>query len=272
MDNNQSSLICYAGGWGLAVLAAALGFVLLMVVGDWTFIQAVFAAIVITIIVGALVSWIACKPLPAPNETALTPPKDTHPVKSSAESAAEAAAAAKAGEKAPDPAAAAEVDPASSPAAAVAAAKAGVKPSAPLAGEAELAERKGTWRYENGDTPAAAPKPAAAPATDTADSSSDAADVGTRPEALDAPRDDGADNLKEIKGVGPKLEKLLHSMGFYHFDQIAGWTADEIAWVDANLEGFKGRVSRDDWVAQAKVLAAGGDTEFSKRVDDGDVY
>jgi len=64
--------------------------------------------------------------------------------------------------------------------------------------------------------------------------------------------------LKQIKGVGPKLEKLLHSMGFYHFDQIAAWTEDEVAWVDENLPGFKGRVSRDDWVAQAKTLASEG--------------
>jgi len=90
--------------------------------------------------------------------------------------------------------------------------------------------------------------------------------------ALDGPRGGAADDLKLIKGVGPKLEKLCNKLGFYHFDQIAGWTADEIAWVDANLEGFKGRVSRDNWVAQAKTLAAGGKTEFSERAKDGDVY
>jgi len=95
---------------------------------------------------------------------------------------------------------------------------------------------------------------------------------GTRPEALDGPRDGKADNLKEIKGIGPKLEKLCNSMGFYHFDQIANWTPDEVAWVNANLEGFKGRVTRDNWIEQAKILAAGGETEFSKRVEGGDVY
>ena len=61
-------------------------------------------------------------------------------------------------------------------------------------------------------------------------------------------------------------------MGFWHFDQIASWSGDEIAWVDANLEGFKGRVTRDNWVEQAKILAAGGETEFSKRVEDGKLY
>ncbi len=53
------------------------------------------------------------------------------------------------------------------------------------------------------------------------------------------------------------MEKLCNSLGFYHFDQIASWTPDEVAWVDANLEGFKGRVTRDTWVAQAKILAEG---------------
>lgn len=116
---------------------------------------------------------------------------------------------------------------------------------------------------------AAAPKPAAAPA---AAAPAAAPAEGTRPAGLDAARDSGADDLKQIKGVGPALEKLLNSLGFYHFDQVASWTADEVAWVDENLTGFKGRVSRDGWVDQAKTLAAGGETEFSNRVKKGDVY
>lgn len=78
----------------------------------------------------------------------------------------------------------------------------------------------------------------------------------TRPAALAAPRAGGADDLTRIKGIGPKLAELCNAMGFYHFDQIAGWTAAEIAWVDANLEGFKGRVTRDGWVEQARALVA----------------
>lgn len=124
---------------------------------------------------------------------------------------------------------------------------------------------------------AAAPAPESAPESEATpdydkDGVHEGTDEGSRPAALDGPRDGVADNLKEIKGIGPKLEKLCHSMGFYHFDQIANWTPDEVAWVDANLEGFKGRVSRDNWIAQARILAAGGETEFSKRVEDGDVY
>lgn len=95
---------------------------------------------------------------------------------------------------------------------------------------------------------------------------------GTKPATLTGPRDGGADDLKKIKGIGPKLEELCNSLGFYHFDQIANWSRDEVAWMDANLQGFKGRVSRDTWVEQARVLASGSETEFSKRVEDGDVY
>ncbi|MEP5153700.1 hypothetical protein [Planktotalea sp.] len=95
---------------------------------------------------------------------------------------------------------------------------------------------------------------------------------GVKPATLTEARGGKADDLKQIKGIGPKLEKLCNSLGFFHFDQIANWTPQEEAWVNANLEGFKGRVSRDTWIAQAKVLAAGGETEFSKRVEGGDVY
>jgi NADH-quinone oxidoreductase subunit E len=114
--------------------------------------------------------------------------------------------------------------------------------------------------------PSAAPAPTAAPApqaksptkaSSTAEAAPDAS-AGTAPATLSAARDGKPDDLKKIKGVGPKLEELLHSMGFYHFDQVAAWTADEVAWVDENLTGFKGRVSRDDWVSQAKSLAAEG--------------
>jgi NADH-quinone oxidoreductase subunit E len=93
-----------------------------------------------------------------------------------------------------------------------------------------------------------------------------------RPERLDAPRGGVADDLKKIKGVGPKLEATLHSLGIFHFDQIAAWTEGELAWVDSHLEGFNERATRDAWVDQARVLTTGGETEFSRRVDKGEVY
>jgi len=94
---------------------------------------------------------------------------------------------------------------------------------------------------------------------------------GDKPATLDAPRKTGADDLKEIKGLGPKLENLLNNIGFYHFDQIANWTNKELKWIDQNLPGFKGRASRGKWSAQAKLLSSGQDTEFSSRVKTRDV-
>lgn len=156
------------------------------------------------------------------------------------------------GFKAPDP----EEDVAPSSANAsdltASAATAAEAPSAaPLGGEPERGAREG----DRGD-----------------EGRHDAQAGATRPKALNGPRDGHADDLKKIKGVGPKMEVLINELGFYHFDQIATWTEAEVAWVDENLKGFKGRVSRDNWVDQAKTLAAGGETEFSTRVDKGDVY
>ena len=109
----------------------------------------------------------------------------------------------------------------------------------------------------------AAAKPKAAPK-----SVGKATVAAKKPRTMKAPRKAGADDLKMIKGVGPKLETMLNELGFYHFDQIAGWSAAEVAWVNDNLTGFKGRVSRDNWVEQARKLASGQETEFSKRVSD----
>lgn len=99
---------------------------------------------------------------------------------------------------------------------------------------------------------ATAAKPAAArkaPAVEAA--------AGTRPgNLLDAARAGGADDLKKISGVGPKLEGLLNANGVFHYDQIAAWSADEIAYMDDKLS-FKGRIERDGWIGQARALAAG---------------
>lgn len=116
--------------------------------------------------------------------------------------------------------------------------------------------------------PAKAPEPAPAAKT----GASEPVEAGEKPAMLEAPRDGQADDLKMIKGIGPKLEQLLHSMGVYHFDQIAAWSEAELAWVDANLEGFKGRASRDEWVAQAQNLATGAETEFSARAKKDGIY
>lgn len=89
-------------------------------------------------------------------------------------------------------------------------------------------------------------------------------DDDARPDSLENPRDGEADDLKKIKGVGPKVEATLNSLGIYHFDQIAAWTAENAQWVDAFL-AFRGRIGREDWINQADILSQGFETEFSKR-------
>ncbi|MES0881851.1 NADH-quinone oxidoreductase subunit E [Roseibium sp. SCP14] len=90
------------------------------------------------------------------------------------------------------------------------------------------------------------------------------------PEILKEARKGKPDDLKKLKGVGPKLEATLNELGFFHFDQVAGWGVEEIAWVDSRLK-FKGRIERDGWIEQARILASGDETEFSKRVEAGEV-
>ena len=93
---------------------------------------------------------------------------------------------------------------------------------------------------------------------------------GTQPAGLDAPRSGAAADLKIIEGIGPVLEKLCHSLGIFHYDQIAAWGPSEIAWMDANLKGFKGRVTRDKWVAQAKLIGDVGIPVFLERAKTND--
>ena len=85
-----------------------------------------------------------------------------------------------------------------------------------------------------------------------------------------ASRPDDVDDLKRIKGIGAVIEETLHDLGIYKFSQISDWTNDNIAWVE-NFLSFPGRIGREDWIEQSKTLAAGGTTDFAKRVDKGDV-
>jgi predicted flap endonuclease-1-like 5' DNA nuclease len=84
-----------------------------------------------------------------------------------------------------------------------------------------------------------------------------------RPKGISGPRGGKADNLQKISGVGPKNEKVLHNLGFFHFDQIAAWTAEQIEWVDDHLK-FNGRIKREEWIKQSKLLADGNEAEFNK--------
>lgn len=74
-----------------------------------------------------------------------------------------------------------------------------------------------------------------------------------------------ADDLTRIKGLGPKLAALLGEFGITSFAQIAAWTPEEIERIDAKLGRFAGRITRDQWVEQARLLAAGDETGFAQQ-------
>jgi predicted flap endonuclease-1-like 5' DNA nuclease len=90
---------------------------------------------------------------------------------------------------------------------------------------------------------------------------------GTRPQGIAAP-EGVADDLKLIKGIGPKNEKINNALGIYHFRQIANWTPEEAIWVGHHM-AFPGRIEREHWIPQAKLLASGGDTDHSAGVKSG---
>lgn len=95
---------------------------------------------------------------------------------------------------------------------------------------------------EAGPAPEPAPKPAPAPAASSR-----------------------ADDLTRIKGLGPKLAALLGEFGVTTFAQIAAWTPEEVERIDAKLGRFSGRITRDQWIDQAKLLAAGDETGFTAK-------
>lgn len=103
-----------------------------------------------------------------------------------------------------------------------------------------------------------APVAAGAAATATAAPAAAESDIA-KPDIAQAVGE--PDDLKRIKGIGPKLEKLCNSLGVKRFDQIAAWSARDVAKVDEHLGSFKGRITRDEWVEQAKLLAEGKVTE-----------
>jgi predicted flap endonuclease-1-like 5' DNA nuclease len=74
-----------------------------------------------------------------------------------------------------------------------------------------------------------------------------------------------ADDLSKIKGLGPKLVTMLAAQGITRFDQIAAWDDSDIDRIDAQLGTFAGRIRRDNWVEQAKYLAAGDVAGFEAR-------
>ncbi len=115
-----------------------------------------------------------------------------------------------------------------------------------------------------------ASKPAAAPAANLVKASGktpkgEEITVGEAPMGL-ASAPASVDDLLRIKGVGPKNLEKLNAIGIYAFSQIAAWNQANMDWVEAYL-GKNDAVEREKWVEQAKLLASGGETDHSRRVD-----
>ena len=123
------------------------------------------------------------------------------------------------------------------------------KPATP---EAAAVEEDKLLRTEPPQHPVAAGADDGVPEGEDPQARADAA--GTRPKALDAARDDRPDDLTKIKGIGPVNQTRLNEIGIWHYDQIAAWTPQEVAWVGAYL-AFPGRIDRENWVGQAADLA-----------------
>ena len=280
MSDLKKKSSCQVGCWAMAAAVGLLMFIMLSTIGDYSFLQAAVLGILIFGLLGLLFNWLFCAPLPAAHEKTDLSAASASAASTStrASSASTAGAATVAAGAAAAVASTASSDSAAADKAAVdAKAQAAADKKAKAAADKKVkaaADKKAKAAKTKADKTAAAKAEADAKAGEDFDGDNvrGAADEGTKPATLAAAREGGADDLKRIKGIGPKLEKLCNTMGFFHFDQIAAWTPDEMAWVNANLEGFKGRATRDKWIDQAKLLAAGKETEFSKRVDKGSVY
>ena len=248
MNNYQNKRAPSLGGW---VIAAGAGFVaaaVAYVVGHFSYPQSGFVGAAIFLLVGLILGMYwgsAAAPAPKQSTAARDMPK-AEPVGAAPAMAAAAPAMAAPAVAAAAPAPAALISaPMTDAAPAPAKVARVVKPKA----EAKPAMK-----------PAVA-KVAAKPVVPTVAK----VKKPDGPLRLSAPRKGKADDLKEIEGIGPALEKMCHSLGFYHFDQIAGWSDADVAWIDANMKTFKGRIARDKWIAQSKIIVADGLEAFRVR-------
>jgi len=273
-NDNEGGLSCSMMCWIIGVLTGIAAYLLASGRFDQGVIVSLVLAVAVFLIVGALLRRLFC----AGDQESFS----THPSRHDHDIAADARSIVSADSNgampSSVPAATAKVTSAdvAAQAAKTASATKAAKPKVKAAAKPKAkaaAKPAAKAKAKTATKPAAkvAAKPKAAPKSAAKSARKPVAADG-KPEMLKKARASGADDLKQIKGVGPKMETMLNKMGFYHFDQVAGWRVKEVKWVDENLEGFKGRVSRDEWVKQAKVLAKGGQTEFSKKVQKGGVY
>ena len=134
------------------------------------------------------------------------------------------------------------------------------KPAPAKPAAAKTAPAKATTAKSAAPKPAAT-KPAAkatAPAKPAAATSAAKSSKAAKPAAAKP------DNLRRLIGIGPVNEKLLKAQGVTSFAQIAAWTAADIKRIE-DVMNFDGRIARERWIEQAKLLAAGDETEFAKQ-------
>ena len=267
MQVNNTPQKGWPEGWLIAAAAAVLAAVLSRVMGDVGLIATLFIGAFVFLVFGVLLGMFWGNPLPPPvQHAAHDHGHDHHP--GHGHPAAPVAMAAQQVNSVSETATAVEAHRAARPvldlpvvdAAPIIAAAPLAAPiiAAAVVASAPRADEPVTDTFET--APAATTEPSVATEPAAAH-----AGVASKPEALPGPRTGTADKLQVIEGIGPAMEKLCHDLGIYHFDQIAGWGAAEVAWMDSNLKGFKGRVTRDRWVAQAKLIGEVGTEDFARR-------
>lgn len=145
-------------------------------------------------------------------------------------------------------------------------------PAPAKAAPVKAAPAKATPAPKKASAKAAVPKPDTA----TKPKATPAAKAATSPSKKPAPKPAAAvkaataapqipDDIALLKGVGPKLVALLQSMGVTSLEQIAAWSAADVTEIDSKLGTFAGRINRDNWVDQAKLLTTGDVTAFEKK-------
>ncbi|AEH86424.1 MULTISPECIES: NADH dehydrogenase [Mesorhizobium] len=165
---------------------------------------------------------------------------------------AQASAGAGAAKAASQPSAALMSTPATAKSAPAAARAAPAKPAAAKPAAAKAPAK-----------PAASKSAAAGAATKSAAAPKAAAAKKATPAAA-KPASGKPDNLRRLIGIGPVNEKLLKAQGVTSFAQIAAWTAADIKRIE-DVMNFDGRIERERWIEQAKLLAAGNEKEFAKQ-------
>ncbi|MGL5009365.1 MAG: hypothetical protein ACRC6I_05750, partial [Paracoccaceae bacterium] len=193
--------------WAIGIAAGLVAGAVMYIVGEYGFMASAFVAALIALVVGAVFG------MPKARVAQPDVEVDEEDLNAIMPKAAPAAAVAAAAPVMAAPVAAAEAAPAAFVTMPVEAKPAqAAKPAAAKPAKAPAATK-----------PAAAPK---APKAKKEDG----------PERLKGPRKGKADDLKEIEGIGPAMEKLVNELGFYHFDQISSWSDADVAWVDANMK------------------------------------